>query len=180
MDPAGAFHAVPLDLASTDSIEEWANRLAEVGPLDVVVNTAAGFSRAALGEADPGALESLVHTNFTGPMLVLNALLRRDLLRAGSNVVNVTSLGSARSFDASRSSAAHIASKAALGVLGISGGDELARLGIRASTVAPATLEKSGRSGIDIRALASTILALVQLDSRVRVETLVVHAMPPA
>jgi NAD(P)-dependent dehydrogenase (short-subunit alcohol dehydrogenase family) len=166
----GDIHCVPVDLTNIASVRSACKRLAGLGVvLRGMVNCAAGFYRGPFAAMTDDMVTQLLYANFAGVVLLIKCLLPE--MRTPIDIINITSLGSATTLDASRSSALHITSKAALEIFDSVLGRELAKEGIRVTTVAPGTFAKPGVPGIPLVDIALVVRMLFDLPQSLRVET---------
>lgn len=117
--------------------------LADLGPIDVLVNNAAGTAYAPCWELDPAALDMLLRVNLTAPFL-----LSRDVLahwvRTGTTgtIVNICSIESEVAWD-SPPQAGYATTKGGLAGLTRALAYEHGHLGIRVNAVAPGIINTS-------------------------------------
>jgi pteridine reductase len=91
---AGAFRA---DLTDDAQLEPLVSRVeAELGPIAALVNSAAGFERAAFLDTPREVLDGQWALNARAPYLLTQAVARRMMGRGGGDVVNVLDIGGAR------------------------------------------------------------------------------------
>ncbi len=176
-----AADVVELDVASDSSITGAAERLAQLGHIDILINnaginaTAAGAGTDDRGPFDIGRAEfmTVMDVNAAGPMLVTRALL--PLLRASESslVVNISSQLGAMTFgNRAGNDLAYNASKAALNMVTVRTASELESDGVALVCVHPGwvqtdmggaaaslTIEESASS------IASTVDGLSMADS---------------
>ena len=130
-----AVHALPLDVSSTVSINDFYTRLdATFGRCDALVNSA-GIAKLAPFEAFPLDLwQTMLDVNLTGPMLMVQGAIPLMRWNGWGRVVNVTSVSGLR---ASVGRTGYGTSKSALTGLTRQMAIELAPLGITVNAVAP-------------------------------------------
>ncbi|MFZ5469911.1 MAG: SDR family NAD(P)-dependent oxidoreductase [Myxococcota bacterium] len=132
---AGVF---PADLRKEEEIEALVARVeAELGPIAVLVNSAALFLRADFLTTSTRVLDEQWQVNARGPYLLTQAVARRMSARGGGDVVNVLDVGGA--LQAWRHYTAYGMTKAALASLTHSLALELAPA-VRVNAVAPGTV----------------------------------------
>ncbi len=132
---AAAFHA---DLTEPAQVDALAARVeAELGPIAALVNSAAGFDRAAFLETPLSVVDRLWALNARGPYLLTQAVARRMAGRGGGDVVNILDVGGA--MVPWRGYSAYCMTKAALAMLTRCLALELAP-DIRVNGVAPGTV----------------------------------------
>jgi NAD(P)-dependent dehydrogenase (short-subunit alcohol dehydrogenase family) len=145
-----------LDLTDPRSIEACADAIAEFAGTDdlIVVFCASGFlPRSRFG--DPSATIEAVTATFGGNVALTGALLQRDVrLLSLTYVISVGAI----TLDPSKSSAAHVASKAAIRSFAHALDLQLDDDGPRITVVAPSTFAKPGREGVEPDLLAKGML----------------------
>jgi 3-oxoacyl-[acyl-carrier protein] reductase len=136
LSSAGAeVHAMPLDVSSTASINEFYNKLdATFGRCDALVNSA-GIAKLAPFETFPLDLwHTILAINLTGPMLMVQRAVPLMKRNGWGRVVNVTSVSG---LQASVGRTGYGTSKSALTGLTRQMAIELAPIGITVNAVAP-------------------------------------------
>jgi NAD(P)-dependent dehydrogenase (short-subunit alcohol dehydrogenase family) len=128
--------AVEADVSDPDQVERM---LAEIGPLDVLVNNAADQTYQPILETDAGTWDRTLAVNLTGPLHTIK--LAAPSMPAGASIVNVASI---HSFVALRGAAAYTASKGGLAMLTRQSAVELGERGIRVNAVAPGAIDVAG------------------------------------
>ena len=114
--------------------------LADVGPIDGLVNVAAVESVANFPDYDDDEIARVLGVNLRGPLHLMQAL--RDRLRPGSSIVNVITMDALLVLRTTpKSSALYAASKAALAMLTKELASELGPDGIRVNGVAPGLID---------------------------------------
>ena len=176
--PGAVLTTMYIDLCNWETVRKAVEALRKGNqPLRAVINCAAGFYKGPFETIPLETLEAVVNANYVGSVCLLR--LSVDLLvpskeGVATDFVNITSISSATSLDIVRSSAPHIASKAALEIFDKVVGRELAKKGIRVTTVAPDTLVQGQDGGVQIQDVAALITGLLDLPAGIRLETLVV------
>ena len=89
--PGAQFKEVIADLADLSSIRDAAERLADEGPLNLLVNNAGVLSSTYRTSAD--GYELTMGTNYFGPFLLTGLLISQLAASGGGRVVTVASLG---------------------------------------------------------------------------------------
>ena len=112
-----------------------ARMLAEVGPIDVLVNNAAQFDRAAFVEVAPTDVQRILNANVLGPF-VLSQRVAHNLIARGQSgsIIHISSVLAQHAFE---NRSAYIASKGAIEALTRAMAIELAPHDIRVNCIAP-------------------------------------------
>jgi 3-oxoacyl-[acyl-carrier protein] reductase len=137
----------PCDLTSTLEMTDLASRIEGMG-CNILIN-AAGIGRigAPLHEMSVEAFEAVLATNLRAPFLLMRAVVPGMIRLGGGHIVNISSLAGQGTLP---NGAAYAASKSALNALTYSTAEELRAHNIRASVVAPGSVNTSfGRGGKD-------------------------------
>jgi short-subunit dehydrogenase len=142
--------ALPFDLAAASGHDALVERAAQaLGGLDVLVNNAGAQRFGPLAGEDPQALAALVAVNFTAPLLLTRAALRRFGAHGRGHIVNI---GSTFGAIAHPNFAAYSATKFALRGLSEALRRELADTGVRVTYVSPRATD-TAMNGAAVREL---------------------------
>ena len=127
--------AVALDVTDKASIAAAVDAAkAKFGRIDVLVNNAGYCYRSSVEEADRGGVDKIVETNFFGPVALIQAVLPDMRARKDGAIINISSIGAARTGAAS---GYYAATKAALELMSEGLFAELKPLGIKVMIVEP-------------------------------------------
>jgi NAD(P)-dependent dehydrogenase (short-subunit alcohol dehydrogenase family) len=126
------------DLADPSAVDRLATRVAELGPLDVLVNNAGMEHGALLADLDPAVLNKTLQVNAVAPIRLMQLLLPALRRSDAANAINVTSIHQDVPV---YGNLAYCASKAALGMITKTAALELGREGIRVNAIAPGAIE---------------------------------------
>jgi len=167
-----------VDLTLPSSLEVYIRQLGDLRmPLRAFITTAAGFYKGAFKDQSAESVHELVASNYVGVVALVSGLIRLLDVARPLDIINVTSLSAATNLDPGRSSALHIASKAALQVFDAVVGRELSTEGIRVTSLAPGTFARSGRSGISEQTLARCVEFLLDLPPDAWIESLAIRPL---
>jgi len=126
------------DLTKVEDLKTLATQVRDVlGPVDILVNSAAGFAREAFEKTSLETLDGQWALNARAPYLLTQAVLPQMREKGRGDVVNIVDIGGV--FDAWSQYSAYCMSKAALAALTRSLAVELAPL-VRVNAVAPGTV----------------------------------------
>jgi NAD(P)-dependent dehydrogenase (short-subunit alcohol dehydrogenase family) len=166
--------ALRADVSKAGDVERlFAAVDAEFGALTALVNSAGvTMSGVSVHDADPAAIERLMHTNVVGLMICCREAVRRMSTRRGGRggvIVNVSSM--AATIGGRPGSAHYAASKAAVDAYTIGLAKEIAPEGIRAVSVRPGfTVTDMARSQLEDPAASRLISASIPIGRPARAE----------
>jgi len=134
-DPPFLYHAV--DIASRDSVSSlfaWVE--AEVGPVDILVNSAGtNIKTRSMAEMEPDQWDHVMAINASGTYYCMHAVLPQMRERGEGLIINISSIAGKRS--SPLGGVAYSASKFAMTALGTAVANEDAENGIRVTNVYP-------------------------------------------
>jgi 3-oxoacyl-[acyl-carrier protein] reductase len=134
------------DMADTDSLSRVVAAVEkEVGPIDVLINNAGIAYDGVLAGMPPERIETLIHVNLTGALLLSRLVVRRMLLRNVGNIINISSIIGLRGYSGL---AAYSATKAGLDGMTRALARELGSRNIRVNSIAPGYLETEMTHGL--------------------------------
>lgn len=132
---AGAFHALPLDVADGQAIAPAVDRaFGFTGRINVLVNNAGYGLLGAIEEAQDEEVARLFDVNVFGPFRLIRAALPRLRAQKSGHIVNITSIAGRAPM---ASSGMYAAAKAAVEGMSQSLAQEVAPFGIKVTAVAP-------------------------------------------
>ncbi len=138
-DPSIAFHSV--DVGNRDSVAElfeWAK--AELGPLDILVNSAGvNIPNRSTSELTPENWDFVLRINATGAYNCISSVLPQMRQRGDGLIVNISSVAGKRAGPIG--GVAYNASKFAMSALGTSVAEEERANGIRVTNIYPGEVE---------------------------------------
>lgn len=133
---------IPADISTRDACEALLTRaVAELGPIDVLVNNAGMEWICRYDNLSLERLETMVRTNLLGPLLLTRLLLPQMLERGSGHIVTMSSLGGKKG---SPYSATYAGTKAALIEWTASLREELRGTGVSASVICPGFVSDVG------------------------------------
>jgi NAD(P)-dependent dehydrogenase (short-subunit alcohol dehydrogenase family) len=140
-------HAIALDVTRQDSIDAcFAQAVARMGKLDVLINNAALFSAAPIAEISRADYDRLFAVNVAGTLFCLQAAARHMIPRGQGTIINMASQAGRRGEGLV---AVYCASKAAVISLNQSAGLDLIRHGINVNAIAPGVVDGEHWDGVD-------------------------------
>ena len=141
-------HAVQMDITRQDSIDAgFAEAVAKMGGLDILVNNAALFSAAPLVEITRADFDKLFAVNVAGTLFCMQAAARQMIAQGqGGKIVNMASQAGRRGESLV---AVYCATKAAVISLTQSAGLNLIAHGINVNAIAPGVVDGEHWDGVD-------------------------------
>lgn len=165
-----------VDLTEYDSIVQFVESLREVCiPIRALINTAAGFYRGKFYDQPADSINKLISANYVGPVLLTSKLLKENIRSEVIDIIHVTNINSSTTLDSSRSSSMHTCSKAALNIFSRVLGREVAKDGVRLTTLAPGTYARDGRDGVSEESLVRIVEFLLSLPNDAWIESVEVR-----
>ena len=127
--------ALKADLQSEDNIIEVCNRLkGSLTSIDILVNNAGYTCGSKLVNYPLEEWEKTLAINLRAPFLLVQTLIKLDLIKSGGSIINITSLSAELGFP---DNPAYVASKGALKQLTKSLAIDLKEKGIRVNNIGP-------------------------------------------
>ena len=141
-------HAVQMDVTDQASIDAgFAQAIAQMGQLDILINNAALFSAAPLTEISRADYDRLFAVNVSGTLFCMQAAARHMIERGhGGKIINMASQAGRRGESLV---AVYCATKAAVISLTQSAGLNLISYGINVNAIAPGVVDGEHWDGVD-------------------------------
>jgi len=90
---AANIHAYPLDIADADAVPETVRRIeAELGPIDLAIQSAAMWSQMGVDEFDTAKIRKSMEVNYGGTINVVGALIGPMMQRRGGHIAIIASV----------------------------------------------------------------------------------------
>lgn len=140
-------HAIALDVTRQDSIDAaFAEAIARMGQLDILINNAALFTAAPIAEITRADYDKLMAVNVAGTLFCLQAAARHMIPRGRGTIINMASQAGRRGEGLV---AVYCATKAAVISLTQSAGLNLIKHGINVNAIAPGVVDGDHWDGVD-------------------------------
>ena len=140
-------HAIALDVTRQDSIDAgFAEAVAKMGKLDILINNAALFSAAPIAEITRTDYDKLFAVNVAGTLFCLQAAAKHMIPRGEGTIINMASQAGRRGEGLV---AVYCATKAAVISLTQSAGLGLIQHGINVNAIAPGVVDGEHWDGVD-------------------------------
>jgi NAD(P)-dependent dehydrogenase (short-subunit alcohol dehydrogenase family) len=140
-------HAIALDVTRQESIDAgFAEAVAKMGKLDILVNNAALFSAAPIAEISRADYDKLFAVNVAGTLFCMQAAARHMIPRGEGAIINMASQAGRRGEGLV---AVYCATKAAVISLTQSAGLGLIQHGINVNAIAPGVVDGEHWDGVD-------------------------------
>lgn len=140
-------HAIALDVTRQDSIDAgFAEAVAKMGKLDILINNAALFSAAPIAEISRADYDKLFAVNVAGTLFCMQAAARHMIPRGEGAIINMASQAGRRGEGLV---AVYCATKAAVISLTQSAGLGLIQHGINVNAIAPGVVDGEHWDGVD-------------------------------
>ena len=141
-------HAIALDVTKQDSIDAaFAEAIAKMGKLDILINNAALFTAAPIVEITRADYDKLFAVNVAGTLFCQQAAARHMIDRGeGGTIINMASQAGRRGEGLV---AVYCATKAAVISLSQSAGLDLIKHGINVNSIAPGVVDGEHWDGVD-------------------------------
>ncbi|MVI62574.1 SDR family NAD(P)-dependent oxidoreductase, partial [Staphylococcus aureus] len=128
-----------IDRAVQQAVEEF-------GKVDILVNSAGQMKSSAITEGEVQAWDDMIDVNLKGTLYAINAVMPHFQQQQSGHIVNIASISG---FEVTKSSALYSATKAAVHAITQGLEKELAKTGIRSTSISPGMVDTAMTSDTD-------------------------------
>src|SRR5699024_591897 len=130
------------DVCSSDLQQEVERLIAyakeQFGRLDILVNSAGQMMSSAVTDGNVKAWESMIDTNVKGTLYGINAVIPTFLAQSSGHIINIASISG---FEVTKMSTIYSATKAAVHTITQGLEKELAKTGVRGTSISPGMVD---------------------------------------
>ena len=168
------------DVTQRQQVEQLVEQAkSHYGHLDVIVNSAGQMLSPAITDGDVEAWETMIDVNVKGTLYGINAALPHFKKQGSGHIINIASISG---FEVTKQSTMYSAAKAAIHTITQGLEKELARTGIRVTSISPGMVDTpmgSGDSGdrkkLEAKNIAEAVVYALEQPSHVNVNEITVR-----
>lgn len=168
------------DVTQRQQVEQLVKQAkSHYGHLDVIVNSAGQMLSPAITDGDVEAWETMIDVNVKGTLYGINAALPHFKKQGSGHIINIASISG---FEVTKQSTMYSATKAAIHTITQGLEKELARTGIRVTSISPGMVDTpmgSGDSGdrkkLEAKNIAEAVVYALEQPSHVNVNEITVR-----
>ena len=128
-----------VDVTHKEEVTELVEKTKEkFGQIDILVNSAGLMLSSAITEGDVEAWEAMIDVNIKGTLYTINAVLPSMLNQSSGHIINIASISG---FEVTKKSTLYSASKAAVHSITQGLEKELAKTGVRVTSISPGMVD---------------------------------------
>lgn len=146
---AGAknYEIISADVTNREDIDRAVQQaIEEFGKVDILVNSAGQMKSSAITEGEVQAWDDMIDVNLKGTLYAINAVMPHFQQQQSGHIVNIASISG---FEVTKSSALYTATKAAVHAITQGLEKELAKTGIRSTSISPGMVDTAMTSDTD-------------------------------
>lgn len=146
---AGAknYEIISADVTNREDIDRAVQQAVEkFGKVDILVNSAGQMKSSAITEGEVQAWDDMIDVNLKGTLYAINAVMPHFQQQQSGHIVNIASISG---FEVTKSSALYSATKAAVHAITQGLEKELAKTGIRSTSISPGMVDTAMTSDTD-------------------------------
>lgn len=152
----------------------------QFGKIDVLVNSAGQMLSSAVTDGDVDAWDTMLDVNVKGMLYGINAVLPKFLAQSSGHIINIASISG---FEVTKQSTLYSMTKTAVHMLTQGLEKELAKTGVRATSISPGMVETSmtestdwgGRKKLEPKDIAEAAIYALQQPAHVNVNEVTVR-----
>ncbi|KYH13441.1 oxidoreductase [Staphylococcus kloosii] len=152
----------------------------QFGKIDVLVNSAGQMLSSAVTDGDVDAWDTMLDVNVKGMLYGINAVLPKFLAQSSGHIINIASISG---FEVTKQSTLYSMTKTAVHTLTQGLEKELAKTGVRATSISPGMVETSmtestdwgGRKKLEPKDIAEAAIYALQQPAHVNVNEVTVR-----
>lgn len=172
---------IPTDVTQKDSVDQMLQVVkGHYGKVDIVVNSAGQSLSSKITDYDVEQWDTMIDVNLKGTLYVLQAALPHLLNQSCGHIINIASISG---FEVTKTNAVYSATKTAIHTITQALEKELARTGVKVTSVSPGMVETSmtegndfgGRKKLDTRDIAEAVVYALTQPSHVNVNEVTVR-----
>ena len=170
-----------VDVTKNDEVNNLVNFAQEqFGKIDVLVNSAGQMLSSAVTDGDVDAWDTMLDVNVKGMLYGINAVLPKFLAQSSGYIINIASISG---FEVTKQSTLYSMTKTAVHTLTQGLEKELAKTGVRATSISPGMVETSmtestdwgGRTKLEPKDIAEAAIYALQQPAHVNVNEVTVR-----
>ena len=170
-----------VDVTKNDEVNNLVNFAQEqFGKIDVLVNSAGQMLSSAVTDGDVDAWDTMLDVNVKGMLYGINAVLPKFLAQSSGYIINIASISG---FEVTKQSTLYSMTKTAVHTLTQGLEKELAKTGVRATSISPGMVETSmtestdwgGRKKLEHKDIAEAAIYALQQPAHVNVNEVTVR-----
>ena len=172
---------IPTDVTQKDSVDQMLQVVkGHYGKVDVVVNSAGQSLSSKITDYDVEQWDTMIDVNLKGTLYVLQAALPHLLNQSSGHIINIASISG---FEVTKTNAVYSATKIAIHTITQALEKELARTGVKVTSVSLGMVETpmtegndfGGRKKLDTRDIAEAVVYALTQPSHVNVNEVTVR-----
>jgi NADP-dependent 3-hydroxy acid dehydrogenase YdfG len=170
-----------VDVTKNEEVNNLVNFAQEqFGKIDVLVNSAGQMLSSAVTDGDVDAWDTMLDVNVKGTLYGINAVLPKFLAQSSGHIINIASISG---FEVTKQSTLYSMTKTAVHTLTQGLEKELAKTGVRATSISPGMVETSmtastdwgGRKKLEPKDIAEAAIYALQQPAHVNVNEVTVR-----
>ncbi|AVQ33894.1 SDR family NAD(P)-dependent oxidoreductase [Staphylococcus muscae] len=138
---------IPTDVTDRASVEQAIEHtIAHFGQVDFLINSAGLMTSSAITKGDVSGWDAMIDVNVKGTLYAINAVMPHLQSQSSGHIINISSISG---FEVTKVSTLYSATKAAVHAITQGLEKELARTGIRSTSISPGMVDTPLNDGYD-------------------------------